>query len=74
MSAYLPRRIVCLTEETTETLRVKARAGWETIPVVQADELHEITSADILQPGSAALTNGLRQLHGIIQRWAGAIS
>lgn len=32
-------------------------------------EVHEIKSADILQPGPAALTDGLKQLHGIVARW-----
>jgi iron complex transport system substrate-binding protein len=33
-------------------------------------ELHEIKSPIILQPGPAALTDGLDALHGIIARWA----
>jgi iron complex transport system substrate-binding protein len=43
--------------------RVAARAGWAGIPAVQAGRLHEIKSCDILQPGPAALTDGLAQLH-----------
>ncbi len=33
-------------------------------------ELHEIKSAIILQPGPAALTDGLAEIHGHIARWA----
>ena len=50
--------------------RVAAREGWASIPAVRNGELHEIKSCDILQPGPAALTDGLRQLHEIISRWA----
>jgi iron complex transport system substrate-binding protein len=50
--------------------RVTARAGWATIPAVRDGELHEVKSPLILQPGPAALTDGLDALHGIISRWA----
>ena len=50
--------------------RVAARPGWETIPAVAAAHLHEIKSALILQPGPAALTDGVAALHGIISDWA----
>lgn len=49
--------------------RVAARHGWETIPAVRDGRLHAIKSCDILSPGPAALTDGLRQLHGSIARW-----
>jgi iron complex transport system substrate-binding protein len=42
----------------------------EAIPAVRDGEVHEIKSANILEPGPAALTDGLRQLHGIAARWA----
>jgi iron complex transport system substrate-binding protein len=35
--------------------RVKAREGWDSIPAVRTGHIHEIKSADILQPGPAAL-------------------
>jgi iron complex transport system substrate-binding protein len=38
---------------------VAARAGWQDIPAVRDGELHEIKSPLILQPGPAALTDGL---------------
>jgi iron complex transport system substrate-binding protein len=50
--------------------RVAARAGWASIPAVRDGELHEIKSAVILQPGPAALTDGLAAIHAPIARWA----
>jgi len=49
--------------------KVSQRAGWENIPAVKNNQLFEIKSADILQPGPAALTDGVAQLHQIIQQW-----
>jgi iron complex transport system substrate-binding protein len=49
--------------------RVAARAGWEQVPAVCTGQLFEIKSADILQPGPAALTDGLKQLHHITRQW-----
>jgi iron complex transport system substrate-binding protein len=48
---------------------VAARPGWGEIPAVRAGELHEIKSPLILQPGPAALTDGVRRMHEIIMRW-----
>ena len=48
--------------------KIASRAGWETLPAVQAGRIHEIKSAFILQPGPASLTEGVRQLHEIISR------
>jgi iron complex transport system substrate-binding protein len=52
--------------------RVTARAGWGEIPAVRDGELHEVKSPLILQPGPAALTDGLDALHRIVMRWAQA--
>ncbi|MGQ2965470.1 cobalamin-binding protein [Methylophilus sp.] len=49
--------------------KVKARAGWQSIPAVQHGHLYEIKSVDILQPGPALFTEGLAQLQTIIQHW-----
>jgi iron complex transport system substrate-binding protein len=49
---------------------VAARAGWAGVPAVAAGRLHEIKSCDILQPGPAALGDGLRQLHALMAAWA----
>ncbi|HYI86670.1 MAG TPA: cobalamin-binding protein [Burkholderiales bacterium] len=48
--------------------RLAARPGWQNIAAVKNNELHEIKSADILQPGPAALTDGVRQIHEILKR------
>jgi len=48
---------------------VAAREGWQRIAAVRDAELHEIKSAIILQPGPAALSDGLDLLHGIIASW-----
>ena len=50
--------------------RVAARPGWEPVNAVRDAQLFEIKSADILQPGPAALTDGVEQLHRIVRRWA----
>ncbi len=49
--------------------KVAARPGFATVPAVQTGELHEIKSPIILQPGPAALTDGLDALQSIIARW-----
>jgi iron complex transport system substrate-binding protein len=50
--------------------KVAARAGWAEVPAVRDGELYEIKSCDILQPGPAALTDGLERLHKICAHWA----
>ena len=45
---------------------IRAREGWSGISAVRNDQLYEIKSAYILQPGPASLTEGLRQLHAIL--------
>ena len=50
--------------------KVAARPGWEQVPAVRDGRLFEIKSADILQPGPAALTDGVEQLHRIVMDWA----
>jgi iron complex transport system substrate-binding protein len=49
---------------------VAARPGWESINAVKHGQLFEIKSADILQPGPAALTDGVAQLHRIMLAWS----
>lgn len=50
--------------------KVAARAGWDSIPAVRHGDLHEIKSPIILQPGPAALFDGLDEIHRIIADWA----
>ena len=52
--------------------KVAARAGWEQVSAVRTGQLFEIKSADILQPGPAALTDGVEQLHRIVMNWSRA--
>jgi iron complex transport system substrate-binding protein len=52
--------------------KVVARPGWDRVPAVQWGQLFEIKSADILQPGPAALTDGVEQLHRIVVQWMDA--
>ena len=49
---------------------VRARPGWESVPAVRDNELHEIKSADILAPGAIAITHGLTQLTQLFKDWA----
>jgi iron complex transport system substrate-binding protein len=50
--------------------RVSARAGFDAIPAVRSGWLREIKSSLILQPGPAALTDGLDALSTIVSEWA----
>ena len=50
--------------------KVAARAGWEGVNAVKNGQLFEIKSVDILQPGPAALTDGVAQLHRIMMDWS----
>jgi len=50
--------------------KVAARPGWAAIPAVRDSELHEIKSPLILQPGPAALTDGVAAIAAIVRDWA----
>jgi iron complex transport system substrate-binding protein len=47
-----------------------ARPGWAAVPAVRDGQVFELKSSDILQPGPAALTDGLRQIQARIEAWA----
>ena len=49
--------------------QVAARPGWQQVPAVRDQQLFEVKSPIILQPGPAALTNGVRELAAHIARW-----
>ena len=51
---------------------VAAREGWGTVSAVRHQQLFEIKSPDILQPGPAALTDGVQKMHQIILQWMDA--
>jgi iron complex transport system substrate-binding protein len=48
---------------------VAARPGWPDMPAVRDGQLFEIKSPIILQPGPAALTDGVREMAAHIQAW-----
>jgi iron complex transport system substrate-binding protein len=53
---------------------VKSRAGWRDVPAVRNDFVREIKSSLILQPGPAALTEGVGEIQRIILHWKDTIS
>jgi iron complex transport system substrate-binding protein len=53
--------------------RVAERPGWDAIPAVRSGQMFEVKSATILQPGPAALTDGVDELHRRIQAWQTAV-
>jgi len=54
--------------------RVAARPGWDAVPAVRRGFVREIKSAIILQPGPAALTDGVRAVQAVISEWAAGIA
>ena len=48
------------------------RPGWDRVAAVRNGHIYEIKSTYILQPGPASLTEGVRQLHAIIERYTEA--
>lgn len=51
--------------------QIRRRDGWNAIHAVQQNQIYEVKSTYILQPGPAALTEGVRQLHAIFARISG---
>ena len=51
--------------------RIAGRSGWADMPAIADGHVYEVKSTYILQPGPAALTEGVRQLHAILARVAG---
>ena len=49
------------------TERITARPGWQDVPAVKHGRIYEVKSTYILQPGPAALTEGVRRLHAIVE-------
>lgn len=47
---------------------IREREGWQEISACRDNHIYEVKSAFILQPGPAALTEGVRQLHAILAR------
>lgn len=51
--------------------KIAARPGWRDIPAVARGHIYEVKSTYILQPGPAALTEGVRQVHAVLCRAMG---
>lgn len=52
--------------------RVAARDGWAEVPAVRDGQLFEVKSSIILQPGPAALTDGVREIQRRVLAWDAA--
>ena len=50
-----------------QTEKIRSRPGWDQIEAVKKNQIYEIKSADILQPG-LSLLHGARQIYGIFDR------
>jgi iron complex transport system substrate-binding protein len=50
--------------------KIRQRPGWSEISAVKNGHIYEIKSTYILQPGPAALTEGIQQLHAIFANFA----
>jgi iron complex transport system substrate-binding protein len=48
---------------------VRSRDGWDQVPAVKNNQLFEIKAPLILQPGPAALTEGLAEIFRIVNQW-----
>jgi iron complex transport system substrate-binding protein len=46
--------------------RIRGRAGWDAVAAVRDDQLYEVKSTIVLQPGPAALSDGLAELAAIV--------
>jgi iron complex transport system substrate-binding protein len=49
--------------------RVLSRPNWSSIDAIKNDEIHEIGSEIILQPGPAAITDGITIINTIYDNW-----
>ncbi|HZB89439.1 MAG TPA: cobalamin-binding protein [Terracidiphilus sp.] len=54
-----------------DTAEIVARPGWSAISAVRGGHVYEVPSDIILQPGPAALTDGVRRLHAALARAVG---
>ena len=72
MVAHNPQAIVgswCGVKVNKKVIR--SRPGWSEIEAVRNGHIYEIKSTFILQPGPAALTEGVRQMHFILAHVTG---
>lgn len=52
---------------------IRQRDGWSVVEAIQKNHVYEVKSTYILQPGPAALTEGVRQLYWILARVCGSV-
>lgn len=52
--------------------KIAARPGWDIVPAVANGAIFEVKSTYILQPGPAALTEGVKRIHDILRTVVGA--
>ena len=50
---------------------IRTRAGWDRIDAIRNDRVYEVKSTYILQPGPAAMTEGIKQIHAILAHCVG---
>ena len=53
---------------------VVTRPDWGAVRAVETGQVFEVKSADILQPGPAALTDGVTALHRIVMDWSAHVA
>jgi iron complex transport system substrate-binding protein len=51
--------------------RIRERPGWGKISAIVGGHIYEVKSSFILQPGPAALTEGVRQMHALLAQVVG---
>ena len=51
--------------------RIESRPGWQDVPAIRNGRIFEVKSAYILQPGPAALTEGVRRIAAILDEVIG---
>jgi iron complex transport system substrate-binding protein len=51
--------------------QIRSREGWGDVNAVRLDNIFEVKSTYVLQPGPAALTEGVRQIHSLIAKACG---
>ncbi len=66
--ARRPEAIIgCWCGKPVDCDQIRSRPGYDELPAVQNDQVHELDPSIILQPGPAALTDGLDALEAIIR-------
>jgi iron complex transport system substrate-binding protein len=56
-----------------DTEAICSRPGWGAIAAIRNRHVYEMPSSNILQPGPASLTDGIRELHRILEAVASSV-